>query len=496
MIAIEYVLVGAAFFILMSIVASKASVKLGVPALLLFLALGMLAGSDGPGGLYFDYPYIAQSVGVIALAYILFSGGLDTSWNDIHPVIRPGLVLSTLGVTLTALLVGAFARGFLGFSWAEGILLGAIIASTDAAAVFTILRGKGVQLRGRLKPLLELESGSNDPMAVFLTLGMTQLVLNPDVSPASLIPLFIVQMGLGALFGVVIGRGAVEALNRLRLEYDGLYPVFTVALVMLVYGSAAALGGNGFLAVYLAGLMMAPRDFIHKRSLLRFHDGLAWLMQIAMFLTLGLQVYPSRLPSVAGMGFAVALFLMLVARPLSTFIALAFSRFTLREKVFIAWVGLRGAAPIVLATFPLLAGVDKADTFFHLVFFIVLTSVLLQGTLLLPAARWLRVYSDVQPPPSPLAYVMRDGIIANNLSEVIVPEASPAVGRQIIDLKLPRGTLIVLIGRDNDMVIPSGATVIEAGDRLLLLAKPEARAEVQRALECGPLVPAAVDGLT
>ena len=404
--SIELLFVALAAFLLLAILGSKAATKTGVPVLLLFLLLGMLAGSDGIGGIQFDNPWLAQSVGVVALAFILFSGGLDTPWQGVRPVLKEGLALSTLGVTLTALCVGWFAATFLGFTLAEGVLLGAIIASTDAAAVFSVLNSKSVRLTGRLKELLELESGSNDPMAVFLTVGMLQLIANPGQSPLTLIPMFILQMGLGALIGFGVGRGAVWLINRLRLEYDGLYPVLSFALVLVTYGATALVGGNGFLAVYLAGLVMAQQEFVHKRSLVQFHDGLAWLMQIIMFVTLGLQVFPSRLPDVALAGLYVAIFLILVARPLSVFLALAPTRLGLREKVFVSWVGLRGAAPIVLATFPLLAGVAKADTIFHLVFFIVLTSVLLQGTLIIPAAKWLKVYDSSPARPSPLAYVI------------------------------------------------------------------------------------------
>ncbi len=484
MITVEQVFVITAAFLLSSILASKIAVKFGVPALLLFLLLGMLAGSDGIGGIYFDNPPLSQAIGVVALVFILFSGGLDTAWNDVRPVLRPALWLSTIGVTITALAVGAFAAIVLQFSWTEGILLGAIIASTDAAAVFSVLRGKSVRLKGKLKPLLELESGSNDPMAVFLTIGMTQLVVNPDQSATSLIVLFVQQMSIGLALGYVFGRGIIMLVNRLRLEYDGLYPVLTIALVLLTYGTTALLGGSGFLAVYIAGLILGQRKLLHKGSLTRFHDGLAWLMQIAMFLALGLQVFPSRLPSVGTMGLLVALFLIIVARPLSVFAALAFSRFQLREKLYIAWVGLRGAAPIVLATFPLIAGVGKADTIFNLVFFIVLTSVLVQGTLIIPMAKWLGVYSPhVEAPKSPLSFVTDDGVIADDLIELEVAPDASAVGRQILDLHLPKDALIVLIRRGGDMVIPRGDTLIQPGDRILLLASDQARPEARHALE-------------
>ena len=480
--SIELLFVALAVFLLLAILGSKAATKTGVPVLLLFLLLGMMAGSDGLGGIQFDNPWLAQSVGVVALAFILFSGGLDTPWQDVRPVLKEGLALSTLGVTLTALCVGWFAATFLGFTLQEGILLGAIIASTDAAAVFSVLNSKSVRLKGRLKELLELESGSNDPMAVFLTIGMLQLIANPGQSPLTLIPMFILQMGLGALIGYGVGRGAVWLINRLRLEYDGLYPVLSFALVLVTYGATTLIGGNGFLAVYLAGLVMAQQEFVHKRSLIQFHDGLAWLMQIIMFVTLGLQVYPSRLPDVALAGLYVAIFLIVLARPLSVFLALAPTKLSVREKVFVSWVGLRGAAPIVLATFPLLAGVAEADTIFHLVFFIVLTSVLLQGTLIVPAAKWLKVYDATPPRPSPLAYVMRDQTIANDLAEIHVGAGTPAVGKQIVDLHLPPDVLIVLIGRGGDMIVPRGSTVIEEDDTVLVMAPASAGGQVRQVL--------------
>lgn len=335
--SIEYVLVGGSLLLLISIIASKASSRLGVPALLLFLLIGMLAGSDGPGGIYFDDPRLAQSLGVVALTFILFAGGLDTDWESVRSVLWKGLSLSTLGALLTAVLVGWFATIALNFTWLEGLLLGAIVSSTDAAAVFATLRSKSVGLRGQLKPLLELESGSNDPMAVFLTVGFSRLLIDPTASVIDLVPMFIQQMALGAILGYVFGKGMILLVNRARLEYEGLYPVLTLALTLLTYGVTTSLGGNGFLAVYLAGLIMGNSDFIHKRSLMRFHDGIAWLMQIAMFLTLGLLVFPSRLPPVAGTGLLIAAFLMVVARPVSVLVTLLFARCSLREKLMVWW---------------------------------------------------------------------------------------------------------------------------------------------------------------
>lgn len=341
--AVELLLLVVAALLLLSILASKAAGWLGVPSLLLFLLLGMLAGSEGIGGIAFDDAGLAQAIGVISLALILFAGGLETDWNVVKPTLRSGLSLATLGVAVTAVLVGFFAHAFLNFGLLEGLLLGAILSSTDAAAVFAVLRGRSVHLRGKLEPLLELEAGSNDPMAVFLTIALTGLVAQPDQPILALVIFFFQQLILGVAGGSLIGLLSLWLLNRLRLEYDGLYPVLTLALALLIYGVTAALGGSGFLAVYLAGLLLGNRDFIHKKSLTRFHDGVAWLMQITMFLSLGLLVAPSRLIPMAGMGLIIALFLMLVARPFSALLALLFSRFSLRERLMVGWVAC--AAP-------------------------------------------------------------------------------------------------------------------------------------------------------
>jgi cell volume regulation protein A len=476
----EQLLILTALFLVLSIVASKVAARSGIPILLLFLGLGMLAGSDGPGGIFFDNPWLAQTVGVIALVLILFSGGLDTQLSDVRAVLRPGLSLATLGVLVTACSVGVFMHLIFGFTLYEGILLGAIISSTDAAAVLTLLRGRGIHLKARLKPLLELESGSNDPMAVFLTIGMIQLIQSPATSPLVLLPLFVVQMSLGALAGVIIGRGGAWLINRLRLEYEGLYPVVTVAAALLAYSATALIGGNGFLAVYLAGLLIGDRKIIHRNSLRRFHDGLAWLAQIAMFLTLGLQVYPSRLPPVIQEGLLVALFLIFVARPLSVSVALLASRrLNWRKRLFVAWVGLRGAAPIILATFPLLAGLQRADEIFHLVFFIVISSVVIQGMSLGWVARLLRVDAPAPPPTSSLAKALEDETLTDNILELTVQPSCGVVGKQLLDLKLPRGVLIVLIGRGRETIIPNGGTLLEAGDLVLLVAHAEERAKVE-----------------
>lgn len=482
-VSIEQILLVASTLLILSVVASKASARLGVPVLVVFLFIGMLAGSDGPGGIYFDDPGLAQSMGVLALAFILFSGGLDTDWAMVRPVLWKGLGLATLGVLITAMAVGGFASAILGLSLLEGLLLGAIVSSTDAAAVLAVMRSKNVSLRGQLKPLLELESGSNDPMAVFLTLGCTRLLSVPDFSTLDMLPFFAQQMALGAAAGLGLGRAMTWLVNRLRLEYEGLYPVLTSSLVLFTYGATAALGGNGFLAVYLAGLVLGNSDFIHKKSLVRFHDGLAWLMQIAMFLTLGLLVFPSRLAGVIPMGLLLAGFLMLVARPVGVLITLLLARMNLREKTMISWVGLRGAVPIILATFPLLSGVPKADLIFNTVFFIVLTSVLLQGTTIPLVAKWLGVDAPMSPRrPRPLEFTPT-GDLKGDLVEIVIPANSAVVGKQIVELGLAEGALIVLLDRCDEHIIPSGGTVLQAGDTLLVLADQAALAALRSMVE-------------
>jgi cell volume regulation protein A len=460
----------AAASLLLSILASKLSARLGVPALLFFLGLGMLAGSEGPGGIYFDDFRIAQAVGSVALVFILFSGGLDTDWQYVRPILGPGVALSTIGILLAALIAGAFAHLVLGLSLLQGILLGAIVSATDAAAVLALLRSGALRLRGRHAPLLEFESGSNDPMAVFLTLGTIGLLTQPGASASDLVGAFILQMTLGASFGWGFGRGAVILINRLRLNFDGLYPVFTIATVLAVYGLSELAGGNGFLAAYVAGIVMGNHNFVHKRSLLHFHDGLSWVMQIAMFLILGLLVFPSQLLAVAGAALLFTTFMIVVARPLSVLLTLLPVKLGLPDKAFLSWAGLRGAAPIVLATFPALAGIPQAQTIFNIVFFVVLASVLIQGTSTRLAARLL----GVEAPPVADVRVEAEHLddLAGGLKEIILPSTSGALGRSLVELNLPAGFLVVLVHRDGRSLVPNGDTVLHAGDHLLVLAEP------------------------
>ena len=481
--------------LILSILASKVAERSGVPVLLFFLVVGMLAGSEGPGGIYFDDTTAANLLGTIALAFILFSGGFDTHEPSVKPVLGRGLLLATLGVAVTALLVGLFAWAALSMPLLEGLLLGAIVSSTDAAAVFGVLRSRGVSLKGRLRPLLELESGSNDPMAVFLTISLLRMLTVPGSTWAAQVPFFVLNMGVGLAVGAAAGRLSVPMFNRFKLHYEGLYPVLSLSLVLLTFGASELLRGNGFLAVYVCGIMLGNADFAHKRSLAKFHDGLGWLMQISMFLVLGLLVFPSRLVPVAGRAMLVSLFLILVARPAAVHLGLWRSSFSLRERALVAWTGLRGAVPIVLATFPFTVGYARAGEIFDTIFFIVLTSVLLQGRPLMAVARWLKVDAPLRRRRKyPLEYE-KTPRAQGETREIDILPGTRADGRRVSDLPLPRGVLILLVGRGESFLVPKGDTRIEAHDTLLVLGSPADVRAAQVLLEsCEPEAPPDEEG--
>lgn len=474
----------AAALLLGGVLLSKTSSRFGVPSLLLFLGLGMIAGSDGLLGIEFEDVDLARSVGVIGLAFILFSGGLGTRWRDISPVLGPGVALASVGVLLSTVVLGWLASLILGLTLLEGMLLGGIIASTDAAAVFSILRSRGVRLAPRMRSMLELESGSNDPAAVFLTVGLISLIEADGTTVGGLALSFVVQMSLGIVAGIAMARAAAWAVNRLKLAFDGLYPVATFAFVLLVFELVTWAGGSGFLAAYVAGVTLANREFLHKRSLIRFHDAIAWMMQIGMFVVLGLLVFPSELLPVALQGLAVAAVLMFVARPVAVLLTLLPFRLPIREVGLVSWVGLRGAAPIILATFPVVAGLPQAERIFNVVFFVVLTSVLVQGSTIPLVAR--RLGLDVGPANGPTT-VSFDAVITGDthhqLHEIPVCIGAPAAGARVVELAelgLPQAALIVLVRRKGTTIMPQGATVLEAGDELLVFAERDALGDIHR----------------
>ncbi len=466
------ILIGAALLVV-SILASKISSRYGIPALLIFLALGMLSGSDGLGQIHFDNPLIVQQIGSLALVFILFTGGVDAHWDRAKKYIKAGLLLSTVGVILSTVLVAAFVVALFSFSWLEGLLLGAIVSSTDAPAVFTSLRSNAIALKDGIGETVELESGSNDPMAIFLVLTFLGLMYDPTLGVGELILHFVREMSIGLVCGYLFGMISVLAVNKLQLEFEGLYPVLMIGLVFFAYASVALIGGNGFLAVYVMGLVFGSRKTYFKRTLSRFYDGVGWLMQIVMFLILGLQVFPSRMSNVVISGISVALFLMFAARPISVLLALAPTKFSIRDKLMIAWMGMRGAVPIILATFPVTAGIEKADFLFHLVFFVVLMSVLVQGMTLTPAAKKLQVIS---PHATKRVHEAQHGTSIHESSELmdfIVPFNSSMIGRSIMDLDLPSDALVVLISREEGTISPTGRTLLEGGDVLVVLGSKD-----------------------
>ena len=470
---IENILLVGSILLFISIIVGKTSYKFGVPTLILFLAIGMLAGSDGIGGIRFDDPKLAQFIGIVSLNFILFSGGLDTNWKAVKPILKEGIMLSTLGVLLTALTLGTFVYYVTDFTIYESMLLGSIVSSTDAAAVFSILRSKNLALKSNLRPTLELESGSNDPMAYVLTLAFLTLVINQDLSVLSIIPLFLKQMILGGIGGFAFGKLSEIIINKIKLGFEGLYPVLVIALMFITFSATDAVGGNGFLAIYICAVYLGNQDLIHKSTILKMFDGMAWLMQIVLFLTLGLLVFPSQIVPYLGIGLLISVFLILVARPVSVFLSLMFFKMKMGRRFYISWVGLRGAVPIVFATYPLLAGIDKANIIFSIVFFISVSSVLIQGTTLSIFAIWLNVAlpDEVKPIAENDRYILN--LPKSAMEEVIILPNSFAVDKRIIDLHFPRAAFIVMIKRDGTFVRPGGSTIIEADDILVLLLDNE-----------------------
>jgi cell volume regulation protein A len=396
---------------------------------------------------------------------------MDTHWQSIKPILWRGVALSTIGVFLTALTVGFFVHYVFGFTLVEGILLGSVISATDAAAVFSILRSKGIGLKGYLQPVLELESGSNDPMAYFLTISLTSIVASGQTHFAELIPHFFKEFILGGTIGFTMGKASVWLVNNIKLETDGLYPVLTLALAIFTYSFTDFIGGNGFLAIYLCAVIIGNSNMVKRRSLIRFYDGQAWLMQIVLFLTLGLLVFPSRIVPLIGMGLLISAFLIFVARPIGVFASLAFFKSNFRSKLFISWVGLRGSVPIVFATYPLLAGISKADLIFNLVFFISVSSVLLQGTTLSFVARLLHVAVPATKKRKIGLDFEAEDAIKSEMTEIILPQGSAAVGKRIVELPITPAVNVLAIKRRNVFIAPNGSTKLMGGDVLHVLAE-------------------------
>jgi cell volume regulation protein A len=461
-----------------SVLASRTSGRLGVPFVLMFLLVGMLAGSEGIGRIPFEDYQLTFRVGTVALVLILFDGGLNTAVSSIRRVLAPASLLATIGVAGTAGVTALGARA-LGFPWAESLLLGAIVSSTDAAAVFSILRSARIRIRPRVAHLLELESGVNDPMAVILTLAVTRALVSGDTRPWTILSGTVAQLAVGIVGGLAIGYGGRWLLANIRLAATGLYPVLTLAIAFFAFGAPTLLWGSGFVAVYVAAVILGDGALPYIAGLRRVHDAMAWFSQVAMFLLLGLLAFPSRLAGVAGPGLALALFLAFVARPLVVSLLLAPFRLPLREVAFVSWVGIRGAVPIMLATFPVFAGVPGARDVFDLVFFVVVVSAAIQGTTIRSLAR--RLGLEVPGPPAPRAMleIMSTQRLAGEVVSFYVEPASAVAGSRISDLPIPEGSAVMLVVRGRDLVAARGRTILEPGDHVYVFTPPGEKPFVQ-----------------
>lgn len=475
MFAIEHLILLAAVLILFGILSSKLSARLGLPVLVMFLVIGMLAGESGIGGVAFDSPDAAYALGSLALAMILFDGGLQTPKSSIQLVWKPASLLATVGVLATAAVTGGVAAWVLDLPLLEGFLVGAIVGSTDAAAVFSQLRNAGIHIKERLKAVLEIESASNDPMAIFLTVGLLEVLMN-DVEPGlGLLKLFVTQMGIGAIVGVAAGWAAVRLINKVDLAASGLYPVLVATCGLLSFGTAAYMGGSGFLAIFVSGVIIGNSQFVFKRSALLFHDGLAWLSQITMFVMLGLLVNPKSLLEVWFEGLIIAVALTLIARPLAVVPLLKPFGFNRKEITLVSWVGLRGSVPIILAIFPLVFGLPNAPLIFNVVFFVVLISAIVQGSTLAWVADKLGLTET--PPESPPATLeitsLRD--VDAEIVEYMLGEHSRAANRLLAEVALPDSAVVAMITRGSAVIAPRGSTRILGGDHLFVVLKPELR---------------------
>jgi cell volume regulation protein A len=458
-----------------SILVALGAARVGVPSLVAFLALGMLLGSDGPGGIEFDDAELARTVGVAGLAAILYEGGLSTSWRRLRRVAVPATLLATIGVVASTVLTGAAAYYLFDLSWLESVLLGAVVASTDAAAVFATLRF--THIRRRLARTLEAETGLNDPVAIALTIGLIAWIEDPELAFPDLVVSVLQQLGIGLVIGLGLAAVALWVFARLPHSIGSFAPVASVAAGALSFGVADVAGGSGFLAVYLVGLAVGSTPSRHRSQLVAFHEGLAFLAQVTMFVVLGLLVFPKDLPDVALAGLALAVLLMVVIRPIAVWLSTALSSFTARERMLLGWAGLRGAVPIVLATFVLSADVEHAETIFNAVFFVVVVSALVQGTTLEWVANRLGL---VDPRPAVTAAPLEvDALGSLELVEFDVAGDHAIAGAAVRELGLPRSALIALVARGSETIPPRGSTVLEPGDRLFVLAPRTNRPELE-----------------
>lgn len=460
-----------------SIVVGKTGYRFGVPALLLFLVVGMLFGSDGLG-LQFNNVKEAQFIGMVALSIILFSGGMDTKFTEIRPILSPGIVLSTVGVLLTALFTGLFIWWLSGMSWTNiyfplttSLLLAATMSSTDSASVFAILRSQKMNLKHNLRPMLELESGSNDPMAYMLTIILIQFIQSAGMGTGAILGSFVIQFLVGAVSGYLLGKLAIWMLNKINIDNPSLYPILLLAFVFFTFSLTDRLSGNGYLAVYIAGMMVGNKKTAYSKETSTFMGGLSWLFQIVMFLALGLLVNPHEMLEVACVALLIGVFMILIGRPLSVFLCLLpFRKLKFKSRLFVSWVGLRGAVPIIFATYPVVADVPGSNVIFNIVFFITIVSLVVQGTTVSFVARLLHLSIPLEKTGNDFGVELPEEI-DTDLNDLLITEEMLNEADTLKDMNLPQGTLVMIVKRDEKFLIPNGTLKLRAGDKLLLISE-------------------------
>ncbi|KMY55224.1 potassium transporter [Bacillus sp. FJAT-27231] len=474
---IENIVLAFSILLLVGVISAKFSTRLGLPSLVLFIAVGMVLNQF----VFFDNAWLAQLLATVALVIILFEGGLQTKWKSVKTVYKPSLSLATLGVIATTITMGIAAKFVLDLTWAEGILVGAIVGSTDAAAVFSVLGSKNV--KPKLTTVLEAESASNDPMAIFLTISLIQVIQSPSFEPLTLILSFFWQMGLGLILGILFGVISVWLINKINLDSSGLYPVLSIALSIFAFSTVTIMNASGFLAVYVMAIVIGNADLTYRHSILGFNEGMAWVMQMVMFMILGLLVFPKDLLDVAWQGITLAIFLMVVARPVGVFVSLLFSKINVKEKLFISWAGLKGAVPIILGTYPLVEELEHGQLMFNVVFFVVLLSTVIQGTTISKAAELLGVAGAGKRSQSPHSLeLISIGKTNSEMVEVRILEESPAANKPIQEIDLPPKTLITAVIRDDQLITPEGATTLFPEDVLYVLVKKDKKRELKKVM--------------
>ena len=473
----ENILLIGSVLLFVSIVVSKTGYRFGVPTLLVFLLVGMFFGSDGLG-LQFHNADEAQFIGMVALSIILFSGGMDTKFSEIRPVLSQGILLSTVGVLLTTLFTGLFIYWISGFehvsitmSLITAMLLAATMSSTDSASVFNILRSQSMNLKHNLRPMLELESGSNDPMAYMLTIVLIQFINSSGMGVMDILGSFCIQFIVGGASGFLLGRLAILILNKINLNNQSLYPILLLSFIFFTFTVTDLCKGNGYLAVYIAGIMVGNNRITNRKEISTFMNGMTWLFQIIMFLTLGLLVNPHEMLNIAVPALLIGVFMIVFARPLSVLICLLpFKKMNFNSRIFVSWVGLRGAVPIIFATYPVVANIPDSNQIFNIVFFITILSLVVQGTTISWIAKLLHLATPLEKTGNDFGVEIPDEI-NTDLRDIILTEEMLAKGNRLMDMNLPKGTLVMLVKRGNEFMIPNGSLQLHAGDKLLIISE-------------------------